>query len=187
MHLRAPAAAFLAPVALLLLAAPAPAAPPISLPGLSQPTMSVMGPLVHVQGRDDRGFRERYARMAPEQRQRYDALQYEIDQLRQRRDREMREGDRREGRDIGERIERLRGEQARLLEGEDFRAREWQERYARLDPPRRQRFDGLQYEIEQLQRREQREAREGDRPEVREMRARIGELRNEQARMLGLN
>jgi hypothetical protein len=187
MHLRAAAAAFLAPVGLLLLASPAPAAPPISASGVSQPGISRVGPLVLVQDRDDRGFRERYARMAPEQRQRFDGLQYEIDQLRQRRDREMREGDRREGHEIEERIERLRAEQARLLEGEDFRAREWQERYARLDPPRRQRFDGLQYEIEQLQRREQREAREGDRPEVREMRARIAELRNEQARILGLN
>jgi hypothetical protein len=187
MNLRVLTAAFLAPVALGVLMQPSPAAAPVSPPGMSQKGMSEMGPVVLVQDRDDRRFRERYARMAPEQRQRYEGLQSEIEQLRQRQQRAMREGDRREGREIEERIERLRAEQARLLEGDDFRAREWQDRYARLDPQRRQRFDGLQYEIDQLQRREQREAREGDRPEAREMRARIEQLRNEQARILGLN
>jgi hypothetical protein len=192
MNRRVLTAAFLAPLALGVLMQPSSAAAPVSPPGMSQKGVSQKGmlqtaPLVLVQDRDDRGFRERYARMGPEQRQRYDGLQYEIEQLRQRQQREMREGDRREGRAIEERIEQLRGEQARLLGGEDRRAREWGERYARLDPQRRQRFDGIQYEIEQLQRREQREAREGDRPEVREMRARIEQLRDEQARMLGLN
>jgi hypothetical protein len=60
-------------------------------------------------------LRERYWRLPPRERARYNDLQLQIDRLERRQHREFREGDRPEAREIAERIEHLRREQQRIL------------------------------------------------------------------------
>lgn len=64
------------------------------------------------------------------------------------------------------------------------RYEEMRERYWRLPPEARERYNRLQFEIDQLQRRQRHEAGEGDWPEGREIAERIEELRHEQYRIL---
>jgi hypothetical protein len=66
------------------------------------------------EGRYDE-LRERYWRLPPRERERYNDIQFQIDRLERRQHREFREGDRPEAREVAERIEHLRREQWRIL------------------------------------------------------------------------
>src|SRR5258708_1493775 len=57
------------------------------------------------------------------------------------------------------------------------RQAELTERYWQLPPREREHYNSIQYQIDRLERRQREEAREGDRPEYRETRERIEELR----------
>jgi Spy/CpxP family protein refolding chaperone len=60
-------------------------------------------------------LRDRYWRLPPYERDRYNRLQYDIERLERRQHREWREGDRPEAREIAQRIDELRREQWRIL------------------------------------------------------------------------
>lgn len=81
---------------------------------------SVPSHVVRVQGwweeehRED-AFRDRYWHLPPEQRVRYDQLEFQIRRLQERQRHEIREGDRREYYRVSEQIEQMRREQYRIL------------------------------------------------------------------------
>lgn len=60
-------------------------------------------------------FRDRYWHLRPEQRARYDQLEFQIRRLQERQRHEIREGDRREYYGIAAQIEQMRREQYRIL------------------------------------------------------------------------
>lgn len=60
-------------------------------------------------------FRDRYWQLPPEQRARYDQLEFQIRRLQDRQRHEAREGDRREYYQISEQIEQMRREQYRIM------------------------------------------------------------------------
>lgn len=78
------------------------------------------GHVVPVQGwweqeRRHESFRDRYWQLPPEQRARYDQLEFQIRRLQERQRHEIREGDRREYYGIAARIEQMRREQYRIM------------------------------------------------------------------------
>ena len=98
-------------VPLAAIAAPAP--PPI-------PAVRAADHVIQVQGwweqehRED-SFRDRYWRLPPEQRARYDRLEFQIRRAQERLRHEAREGDRREYYQVVAQIEQMRREQYRIL------------------------------------------------------------------------
>jgi hypothetical protein len=81
---------------------------------------AIAGPIVPVQGwweqehRED-SFRDRYWHLPPEQRARYDRLEFQIRRSQERLRHEAREGDRREYYGVVAQIEQMRREQYRIL------------------------------------------------------------------------
>jgi len=103
---------FVAAIALFPLAAVAAPLPPAPTP--------VPSHIIRVDGwwedeHREHEFAERYWDLPPEQRQRYDWLEYQIQRAQQRQRHEAREGDRREYDELAEQIEAMRREQYRML------------------------------------------------------------------------
>jgi hypothetical protein len=92
----------------------------VAAPDFAPAPAAAPSQFVRVQGwwqeehRED-AFRDRYWRLPPEQRERYDQLEFRIRQLHERQRHEVRESDRREYYELAEQIEQMRRDQYRIL------------------------------------------------------------------------
>ena len=95
-------------------------ASPLIAEAAPRPAAPAASPIVRVQGwweqehRED-AFRDRYWRLPPNERARYDQLEFRIRQLQERQRHEYREGDRRSFYRLSAEIEQARREQYRIL------------------------------------------------------------------------